>query len=97
MSKIIETKTKENIAISLIDRIHVLAYKLGNMDESVLNSREVKKAIRTLQGSETAHYAISKLYTTKEMEATNLMMSEVINNMSVEEKKRIGELIKTLD
>jgi hypothetical protein len=96
-TKTIDCRSKIGVAISFVDTISVLCGQLGKMGEATLNSKAVKEAIRDLQGDELASYGLRKLSLTKEMEATNIFQEEVVKNMTEKDRKRISEIINSID
>jgi|ERR1700677_428983 len=95
--KPIDCRSKTGIAISFIDTISLLCNQLGGMGEKVLSSKPVKEAIRDLQADETAWYALSKLSYTKGREAADRTIQEIVQKMTIAQKKRISKLIKEID
>lgn len=96
-AKTIDCRSEIGKAISIVDTISLLCGQLGAMGEATLNNKAVKEAIRDLQGDEEASYALRKLSYTKESEATNEMISSIVENMSDRQRKKIKELIKKMD
>jgi hypothetical protein len=94
--KAVDCRSKAGKAISLIDTISILCSQLGSMRGKIFDDKSVKEAIRDLQGDEAAYYVINKLSLTKEKEATNILINEVVSNLTQKERNRIKRIMTKL-